>query len=536
MSDRNETEWWHAAVVYQIYPLSFKDTTGSGSGDLQGIIDQIDYLSDVLDIDAIWLSPFYPSPMADAGYDVSNYRDVHPMFGDLATFDRLLKRAHQAHLKVIIDFVLNHTSDEHQWFLESRSGREDPRRNWYVWRDPKPDGSPPNNWLSVFGGSAWRMDDRTGQYYLHSFLEEQPDLNWREPAVKAAMFDAMRFWLDRGVDGFRLDAAHFIMKDPHEADNPPNTTGRVTGHKPLGAYDAQLHVRDKGHDDLHQIFREMRVLLNEYTPARTALAEMHIFDFAQLASYYGRALDELNMPANFGLLKAPWTAAGVRGVADGIDSALPPGAWPNYVLGNHDDTRLATRLGDERCPQAAVVLLTLRGSPTLYYGDEIGIHEAVIPFAKQRDPWRDAEPTLIRDGCRTPMQWSPAPGAGFSSARETWLPLGADYENRNVESQLRDPDSLLGLYRRLLRFRRSSAALRHGHYRSVDPVPADAFVFERVYSGERVVVAINFSPRALSIDMRGLTARVMVSTHRSNEGTGVQNTLHLGPYEAAVIA
>jgi len=536
MTDRSNSEWWETAVVYQIYPLSFQDTTGSGSGDLQGIIDRMDYLSDTLGVDAIWLSPFYPSPMADAGYDVSNYRDVHPMFGDLETFDRLVKHAHQAHLKVIVDFVLNHTSDEHQWFLESRSDRENSRRNWYIWRDPKPDGSPPNNWLSVFGGSAWEMDDRTGQYYLHSFLEEQPDLNWREPAVKAAMFDTMRFWLDRGVDGFRADAAHFIMKHPDELDNPPNTTGLVTGHKRLGAYDTQLHLHDKGHGDLHKIFREMRALLNEYQPARMVLAEMHIFEFAQLASYYGPALDELNMPANFGLLKAPWTATGVRGVADGIEAALPTCAWPNYVLGNHDDTRLATRLGEQRCPQAAMVLLTLRGAPSLYYGDEIGMHEATIPPAKQRDPWREAEPTLIRDGCRTPMQWSSAPGAGFTSFREPWLPLGADYAERNVEAQLGDPDSLLNLYRRLLRFRRSSTALRHGDYRPVDPVPAECFVFERVCSAERVIVAINFSSRPLSIDLRGATARVMVSTHRSSEGTEVKDALQLRPYEGIVIA
>jgi glycosidase len=534
--DRQQHEWWQTAVVYQIYPRSFQDTTGSGIGDLQGIIDRMDYLSDTLGVDAIWISPFYPSPMADFGYDVSDYCDVHPMFGDLPTVDRLVARTHDLGLKVIIDFVPNHSSDQHRWFVDSRSSRESPRRDWYVWRDPKPGGSPPNNWLSVFGGSAWELDDRTGQYYLHSFLKEQPDLNWRSAALRAAMLENMRFWLDRGVDGFRLDAVLFMMKDPAERDNPPNGDNALHMHKSLGAYDAQLHVHDQGHPDIYAVFREMRAVLNAYEPSRMALAEMHVFDWNRLASYYGEHLDGVNMPANFGLLNAPWTAAGVRGVVDGVEAALPPGAWPNYVLGNHDDQRLATRLGEHGSRQAAVLLLTLRGSPTLYYGDELGMREAEIPAQKQQDPWGVAEPGLSRDGCRTPMQWSSDPAAGFTSAGEPWLPVGSDYAARNVQAQLRDPDSHLNLHRRLLSLRRQSAALTTGSYRPVDPVPPQCFAFARCQGTERVLVALNFSPEPLSFDATNLTGHIVVSTQRFSEGNAVDGTLHLLPHEAVVVA
>ncbi len=535
MSNREPHEWWQSAVVYQIYPRSFKDTTGNGVGDLQGIIDRMDYLSDTLGVDAIWISPFYPSPMADFGYDVSDYCDVHPLFGDLATFDSLVARAHEAGIRVIVDFVPSHTSDQHAWFIESRSSLDSPRRNWYVWRDPKPDGSPPNNWLGVFGGSAWELDERTNQYYRHSFLKEQPDLDWRSPALKAAMYDTMRFWLDRQVDGFRLDAVLFMMKDPLERDNPPNRDNTAHAHKPLGAYDAQLHLYDQGHADIHQVFREMRSVLRPYEPPRTALAEMHIFDWHDLGSYYGTKLDELNMPTNFGLMKVPWTAAGVRGVVDGVESGFPTGAWPNYVLGTHDDKRMATKLGEPASRQAAVLLLTLRGSPTLYYGDELGMRETDIPQDRQQDPWGIAEPGLGRDGCRTPMQWSPEPTAGFTSSADPWLPVADDYAARNVESQLRDPDSHLNLYRRLLSLRRESAALRSGAYRPVDPVPPECFVFERSDGNERVLVAINFSATPTSVETAELRGRIAVSTERRNEGHEIDGALQLQSHEAVVV-
>ncbi len=527
--------WWQAGVVYQIYPRSFGDSTGNGVGDLAGILQKLDYLASTLGVDAIWLSPFYPSPMADFGYDVSDYCNVDPLFGDLATFDRLVKEAHGRDLKIIIDFVPNHSSDQHAWFRESRSSRTNPRRDWYVWRDPKPDGSPPNNWLSVFGGPAWEWDPTTEQYYLHSFLKEQPDLNWRNPELKGAMLDAMRFWLDRGVDGFRIDVAHFIMKDPQERDNPPNPDAKPMAHKALGEYDSLIHLHDLGHPDTHGVFREIRALLDEYSSdrPRMSVGEIHVFDWNEWAKYYGKDLDELHMPFNFALLKTEWTAAGVRCVVDELESAIPDGAWPNYVLGNHDDKRMATRLGEAASRQAAVLLLTVRGTPTLFYGDELGMREAEIPADRQQDPWGINVPGLGRDGCRTPMQWTAGPGAGFTNAPEPWLPVSADYKTRNVETQLADPDSHLNLYRRMLGFRRRSDALREGDYRPVEDVPESCFVFERVHPDDTVLVGVNFSDQPAHV--RAVHGVVAVSTHRSKEGGSAGGSLSLDPWEAAVV-
>jgi glycosidase len=326
------------------------------------------------------------------------------------------------------------------------------------------------------------------------------------------------------------------MKDPAERDNPPNVGGPRHLHKSLGAYDAQVHKHDQGHPDVHQVFREVRAVLKEYDPPRMALGEMHVFDWKRWGSYYGADLDELSMPTNFGLLRTPWTAMGVRGVVDGVEAAVPLGAWPNYVLGSHDDPRLATRLGGHGSRQAAVLLLTLRGSPTLYYGDELGMRESEIPPDRRQDPWNMTEPSLGRDGCRTPMQWSPGPAAGFTSADEPWLPVGQDYAVRNVRSQLQDPDSHLNLYRRLLSLRRGSEALRTGSYLPLDPGRLDCFAFERSQGAERVLVAVNFSPEPLSFDAPGFAGRIVVSTHRASEGDEVTFELRLQPHEAVVVA
>ena len=390
--------WWQTGVVYQIYPRSYKDTSGNGVGDLHGIIEKLDYLGDTLGIDAIWLSPYYPSPMKDFGYDVADYVDVHPLFGTLDDFDELLEKAHQRDIKIIIDFVPNHSSDQHPWFQESRSSRHNPKRDWYVWADPKlpppspkvgtpearragrgaggvGEGTVPNNWLAVFGGSAWEWDQATGQYYLHSFLKEQPDLNWRNPEVKAAMFDVLRFWLERGVDGFRVDVAHFIMKDPEMRDNPPASQDGLAFHRPHGDYDSQKHIHDKGHPDVHEVYRDFRALLDEYSTqaARMSVGEIHIFKWDEWASYYGNPQNglEFHMPFNFSLLKTPWDAGAIRGAVDELEAALPAWAWPNYVLGNHDEGRIATRYGADQARVAAMLLLTLRGTPTIYYGEEI---------------------------------------------------------------------------------------------------------------------------------------------------------------------
>lgn len=534
--------WWQRGVVYQIYPRSFKDTTSNGTGDLQGVIDRLDHLNDgtpdSLGIDAIWLSPFYPSPMADFGYDVADYCDVDPLFGDLATFDRLVADAHRRGVKIIIDYVPNHSSDQHPWFIQSRSSRDNPKRDWYTWRDPKPDGSPPNNWLSVFGGLAWEWDETSGQYYLHSFLKEQPDLNWRNPDVKAAMFDVLRFWLERGVDGFRIDVAHYIMKDPHLRDNLPNPSQRPAIHRPLGDYDSQLHLHDKGHPDVHEVYRQFRQLLDAYSAEspRVSVGEIHIFDWPKWASYYGEQLDELHMPFNFALLNVEWRAQAIRQVVDALEAALPPSAWPNYVLGNHDEPRLASRYGRDQARVAGLLLLTLRGTPTLYYGDELGLGNGIIPPDKIQDPQGinlGAEHT--RDVCRTPMQWDGSPNAGFSDV-EPWLPVSADYGTRNVAVQSAAPTSILNLYRRLLWYRRENPALYGGDYRPLDVGDDDCFVYLRTAGDERRLIALNFTDDQRYISVPGEdTGQIVISTHLDREEKVSLSRLELRPHEGLIV-
>lgn len=522
MTTQTEKLWWKTGVIYQIYPRSFKDSSGNGVGDLNGVIEKLDYLSDVLGVDAIWLSPFYPSPLADFGYDVSDYTDVDPLFGDLATFGELLRQAQQRDLKVIIDFVPNHTSDQHPWFVESRSSRNDPKRDWYVWSDAKPDGSIPNNWLSVFGGGAWEWDEKTEQYYLHSFLKEQPDLNWRNPEVKAAMFAVLKFWLERGVDGFRVDVAHFIMKDPKLRDNPPNPDHVHDYAKPMGQYNTQRHLYNKGHPDVHGVYREFRRLLEAYseTKPRMAVGEIHITDWPEWASYYGKELDELHMPFNFALLGVAWKAQAVREVVDRLEAVLPPRAWPNYVLGNHDELRIASRYGTAQTHVAAMLLLSLRGMPTLYYGDEIGMENGIIPPDMVQDPWDKRVPGCGRDPGRTPMQWDASSNAGFTHHDSTpWLPIAKEFREINVEKQLEQPTSLLSLYRRLLAFRRNSSALLEGSYRALDDVAQSCFVFLRQSDAHSLLVALNFSDDEQTLEFPELgVGQLKISTFLDREG------------------
>jgi alpha-glucosidase len=527
-------EWWKTAVVYQIYPRSFQDTTGNGTGDLNGITERLEYLSETLGVGAIWISPFYTSPMADFGYDVADYCNVDPIFGSLDDFDRLLAEAHRRGLKVIIDWVPNHSSDQHRWFLESRSSLTSSKRDWYVWRDPQPDGSMPNNWQSVFGGPAWEFDETTNQYYLHSFLAEQPDLNWRNPEVVAAMHDTVRFWLDRGVDGFRIDVAHFIMKDPDLTDNPPAPPpSGDADFKAMGGYDRWDHVNDKGHPDVHQAFRDLRRVLDEYDGDRFSIGEIHIFDWDEWADYYGNG-DELHMPFNFSLVWADWNATAIRSRIEGLEAVIPPNGWPNYVLGNHDEQRLATRYGPRNARAAAVLLLTLRGQPTIYYGEELGLHETDVPPEWAQDPWGIHVPGMSRDGCRTPMPWTPAPGHGFSDpATEPWLPFGNDANQRNVEGQLSDPSSMLDLYRRILRIRKTRPSLHKGSIEFINDVPDGVLGFIRTDGTERTVVLINFTEETRPILVPG-GVTLLIST--DEERTGIQSgVIDLGPNEALAI-
>jgi alpha-glucosidase len=533
--------WWQRGVIYQIYPRSFQDTNGDGVGDLAGIIARLDYLSETLGVDAIWLSPFYPSPMADFGYDVADYVDVHPLFGDLPTFDRLVAEAHRRELKIIIDFVPNHSSDQHPWFLESRSSRDNPKRDWYVWRDPKPDGSPPNNWLAAFGGIAWEWDEATQQYYLHSFLKEQPDLNWRNPAVKQAMFDVVRFWLDRGVDGFRIDVAHLVMKDPDLRDNPPNPDYHPAPGQER-PYESQLHVYDRAHPDVHEVYRDLHRLLDSYSldRPRMMIGEIHEFSWPVWATYYGSSLDEFHLPFNFGLINIDWDACQVRAVVDGVEAATQGmAAWPNYVLGNHDEHRIATRAGSDQAGVAMMLLLTLRGTPTTYYGDEIAMHDVPIPPEMIQDPFEILSPELGqgRDPERTPMQWDAGPNAGFCPPDvRPWLPIATDYPEINVAVEEPNPHSMLTLTCSLLRLRRSEPALHGGRYRPIDDLPDDCFVYVREHADRTLLIALNFGPsvRTLHLD-EPRQADVLLSTYFDRGGPADLSSFDLRPNEGCVL-
>jgi len=523
--------WWQSGVVYQIYPRSFQDSDGDGVGDLRGIAARLDYLQ-WLGVDAVWLSPIYPSPMADFGYDVADYTDVHPLFGTLDDFDALLEAAHARGLRLILDLVPNHTSDEHPWFVAARSSRESPFRDWYIWRDPAPDGGPPNNWRSNFAGPAWTLDEATGQYYLHLFDPKQPDLNWRNPQVRAAIYDAMRFWLRRGVDGFRVDVIWMVIKHPAFPDNPPNPNwqpGDPDQHRFMRVY-------DQDQPEAHEVIREMRAVVDEFDQ-RVLIGEIYM-EPEGLAAYYGAELDEVHLPFNFNLVTlSEWGAATVRAMVDRYEAALPAGGWPNWVLGNHDQPRIASRVGQELARLAQMLLLTLRGTPTMYYGDELGMEDVPIPQALVVDPQGLRTPGLSRDPARTPMQWDGGAGAGFTSGRP-WLPLAADYPLINVEAQQADPDAPLAVVRRLLALRRSSPALAAGDYESLDAGDRHVFAFLRDAGGERFLVALNFGAQPVTVDLRaaGAAGTVACATHAGRDGDVDLAALSLAPAEGLVIA
>ena len=532
-------KWWQSAVVYQIYPRSFKDSNHDGIGDLNGIIEKLDYLNDgtpaCLGVNAIWLSPFYPSPMKDFGYDISDYCAVDPLFGDLASFDRLLAAAHQRGMRVIIDWVPNHSSDQHPWFIESRSSRDNPRRDWYIWRDPKADGSPPNNWGSFFGGPAWTFDEKTGQYYLHQFLSEQPELNWRNPQLRAAMLDTLRFWLKRGVDGFRMDVVGLIIKDRELRDEPlnPQADPRLPAND---LFNRLIHTYSQDQDEVHQAIREIRAVLDEFDE-RCAIGELW-GDLPRWVRYYGEKGDELQLPFNFRLMWEPMQAAAMRKAVDSMEAALPAFAWPNYVLGNHDQGRLATRFGGQaQARLAAMLLLTLRGTPTLYYGDELGLENGLIPPDKIQDPQgKNLGIERTRDVTRTPMQWDASPQTGFSSA-EPWLPVSADFATRNVAVQAGQPSSILNLYRRLLAYRAQSASLQAGSYRALDVETPDCFVYIREYNQDRQIIALNFSAqeRQVSIGPAQAQAQIVLSTHLDRTGSVSLGKLSLRAFEGLLL-
>jgi alpha-glucosidase len=500
--------WWERGIIYQVYPRSFKDSNGDGIGDLRGIQSKLDYLQ-WLGVDAIWISPIFPSPMADFGYDVSNYTDIDPTFGTLAEFDLLLADVHARGMKLLLDYVPNHTSDRHPWFIDARSSRSSAKRDWYLWRDPAPGGGPPNNWRANFGGAAWEWDEKTEQYYYHAFLNEQPDLNWRNPEVRQAMLDVLRFWLGRGVDGFRVDVMHHLVKDTEFRDNPPDPDWQPE----MSPYSELLTTYTVDLPEVQEIVGQMRGVIEEYDD-RMLVGEIYL-PVERLVAYYGASGQGAHLPFNFQLIRLPWKAKEIAQAVERYEALLPSYAWPNWVLGNHDKPRIATRAGAAQARVAAMLLLTLRGTPTMYYGDEIGMHDVPIPPQQVQDPFEKNVPGLGlgRDPVRTPMQWSGGQWAEFSSM-EPWLPLAHDFKNQNVASEREDPSSLLTLYHRLIELRRAEPALSVGDYTTLR-AGEDLMAYMRKAGERRLLIVLNFGAQPRSFRVADLQSRasVLLSTN-----------------------
>ncbi|TDC48708.1 DUF3459 domain-containing protein [Jiangella ureilytica] len=504
-----DEDWWRGAVVYECHLPSFRDGSGDGIGDLDGLIQGLDYLRE-LGIDAVWTGPFYRSPLLDQGFDVSDFLDVEPVFGTLETFDRLVAAAHERGIRVIVDYIPNHTSDQHPWFVASRSSRDDPKRDWYVWRDPAPGGGVPNNWTSEAGGSVWEFDEPTGQYYLHSHLVEQPDLNWRNPDVRKALLDVLRFWLDRGADGVRIDVAHMLMKDPEFRDNPAAPGGNHNEfdlqHPDFGT---QLHVYDRRHPDTFTALADIRAVADEYPGSRLTIAEIEAMPWADWAEYYTAGM---HLPFPFRLLETHWRADLLRSELSGLYAALPDGAWPIVALGNHDRVRLATRLGPAQARVAAVLLLTLAATPCLLYADELGLTDQPVPVERQRDYFARTHGGVSRDPSRTPMPWNDGVNGGFSPAPEAslWLPVSRDLARLNVEAQVRDPESMLRLYRALTRLRHASPAVRRGSI-TFDAGTESVLAYRRTEGSDRKLVLLNLTDRPATVPLP-VDGRVLLST------------------------
>lgn len=536
----NKHLWWQKGIIYQIYPRSYQDSNGNGIGDLNGIRQRLDYIKS-LNVHAIWLSPIYPSPMFDFGYDVADYCSIHPMFGTMADFDSLLEKIHDMGMKLILDLVPNHSSSEHPWFIESRQSRDNPKRDWYIWRDPAPDGGPPNNWLSIFGGPAWTYDDATGQYYLHQFVTQQPELNYRNPEVLAAMLDVMRFWLDKEVDGFRIDVIWLMLKDDEFRDEPENPDWDG-----VNPFNRIQHIRTMNLPGVHDIIRKMRSVLDEYNQ-RMMVGEVYLPNL-DLVKYYGNPrpdgkLDECHLPFNFQLIQMEWNAEIVRMAVAAYESALPANGWPNWVMGNHDQHRIATRLGNEQARVANMLLMTLRGTPTTYYGEEIGMENVIIPPEFIQDPQALNQPDIAhivdRDPERTPMLWDDSPNAGFSDEGTIpWLPIAADYASKNVIQQESDPASMLNFYRALTTLRSTEPALSVGMYQGLELEEQDVYAYRKQgIQSDDFLVVLNFSsnPRIVDLNAVSFKAKIEISTNMQRIGETDLGNLILDPNEGLIL-
>lgn len=530
MMKEKEYLWWQKDIIYQVYPRSFKDSNGDGIGDLPGIIEKLDYLQE-LGVGAIWISPFYPSPMADFGYDVSDYTGIHPLFGTMDDFDQLLSEVHRRGMKLILDFVPNHTSEEHPWFQESRKSKDNPKRDWYIWEDAAPNGGPPNNWLSEFGGEAWELDEKTGQYYYHAYLKEQPDLNWRNPEVREAMFDAMRFWLDKGVNGFRVDVMWHMIKDEELRNDPPNPDWT----EEMRPYKRLLSAYSADQPEVHDVVREMRAVVDEYDE-RVLIGEIYL-PVDQLVAYYGKDNMGAHLPFNFQLIVLPWNAEKINAAINNYEGALPVEGWPNWVLGNHDKSRIASRVGREQARIAAILLLTLKGTPTMYYGDEIGMQDVFIPPEQVQDPHEKNVPGkhLGRDPERTPMQWDDSQYAGFSNEKP-WLPLMKNYKEYNVKKEEQDSGSFLQMYKKLIRLRSEEPALQIGSYFPYH-CKGDLLSYFRTNDEKSFLIALNFGLSEVRLDLensdwKGI-CRMAINTEM--EGKEISGGVKLGANEGVVV-
>jgi alpha-glucosidase len=524
--------WWRDGVLYQIYPRSFADSDGDGIGDLAGIRSRLDHLA-WLGVTGIWLNPTMPSPNDDWGYDVSDYCAVHPDLGTLEDLDALIAAAAERGIRVLLDLVPNHTSDRHAWFADALSGRDAAHRDYYVWAPPGPDGGPPNNWISNFGGSAWTLHEPTGEYYLAQFLPTQPDLNWWNDEVRERFDEILRFWFDRGVAGFRIDVCHAIIKDRELRDDPPVTPA---DHREL-RHRSVKPVYSANRPEVHDVLRRWRSLADAHggdvdTPI--LVGETYVLELDALMPFYGTGRDELHLAFNFLFVHADLDAEQMRDIVEGVEAGLPPDAWPVYTGSNHDAGRLATRWarGDERRARVALlILLTLRGTPFLYYGDEIALPQVPLDAATALDPVarRTGDPSDNRDVCRTPMPWTDAPGGGFTAADATpWLPFG-DLAAHNVAAQREDPASTLHLVRDLIALRRGAPGLTAGAYATLD-APDGAWAYRR---GDGFAVAVNLSAAAVAVP--GIGGRIALGTDRGRDGEAVTGTVELGPWEGVVV-
>ena len=523
--------WWQSGVIYQIYPRSFQDSNQDGVGDLKGIIQRLDYLQS-LGIKAIWISPVFNSPMADFGYDISDYTNIDPIFGDLSDFDELMKEVHARGMKMILDLVPNHTSDQHPWFLESRSSKDNPKRDWYIWKDALPDGSVPNNWLAMFGGTGWEWDETTQQYYYHAFLKEQPDLNWRNPQVQEAMLNVMKFWLDKGVDGFRVDVMWHMIKDANFRDNPINP--EYASH--MATYNQLLPVYSTDQPEVHEIVYKMRALLDEYEE-RMMIGEIYL-PIRSLVSYYGNNNNGAHLPFNFLLLSLSWNTHQIAAAIAEYEAAIPAGGWPNWVLGNHDQPRIASRIGREQAKVAALLLLTLKGTPTIYYGDEIGMRDVPIPFEEVQDPQGLNMPdkNLSRDPARTPMPWDDSQNGGFTQGKP-WLRLDNNYVTHNVSVQDKDPYSTLSLYKRLIMLRQKEASLMAGQYIPVYTDQQIIVYIRQADNSSRFMIVLNLSHRPCYYTFPTTIAggRIELSTSPELEGREIKDKISLHGDEGIII-